>query len=373
MHRGKIIDDTRLRAHIETIHWLADRGAKVLLLAHLGRPKGKKTAAFSLKPIAARLSTLLNKQVRLIEVGNWALSQKKQQEIQDDLDRMHSGSIRLFENVRFAEGESTNDPDFARLLSSFGDVFVFDGFGVAHRQAASTVGITAYLPSYAGLLVEHECLGLDQFLQKKGHRVALFGGSKVQTKLAAIAGIKKQSDRILLGGIVANTLLAAKGYGVGDSVVDESQFANAKRVLRGSGILLPKDVVVGTRAGGGVRVVSLHPKAHHICDVGEGIFDIGPETVRLYSKELKQAQALLWNGDLGYSEQSPYEHGTQALAKVFAARSTGRAFGVIGGGETIRSMHATKMIEHVDMVSTGGGAMLAYLAGKPLPALEALN
>lgn len=363
---GKVLEDARLRFSLPTIQYLLKKKAKVILVTHLGRPEGKVVKELSIAPVAKRLEKLLKKKVRICEdVRNYE---------QYEITNVKLGEIVMLENIRFFPGEEKNDPVFAKQLASLADIFVLDGFAVAHRDAASVSGVAKYLPSYAGLLLEQEIKGLDRLLKKHvSPFVAIIGGAKSETKIPVIARLLPIADTICIGGTIVATLLKAKGYGVGASLVDTAMEQRIVSTARSKKIVQPIDVVVGKKDGKNHRIVSLQKKPHVICGADEGIFDVGSETLSLYAGEIARAKTIVWNGALGYFEQKPYHIATMALGKIIADRSKTRGvYSVIGGGETIQVMEQLGRATDISFVSTGGGAMLEYLAGELLPGIEAL-
>ena len=244
---------------------------------------------------------------------------------------------------------------------------------MAHRADASVAGVAKYLPSYAGFLLEEEIKGLTKVLkQAKRPFVAIVGGAKMETKVPVMKALLPKVDHLLIGGGIHNTYLAARGYDVGESLIDENQKHVALAYGKKKKVVLPVDVIVGTQDGSVYRVVDIEKKPHVVCKKGEAIYDMGPRSIRLFSSHIKNARTLLWNGAMGYFEQRPYYVGTYAVARLIASRAKGSAFGVIGGGETVQSMEDVGMSEDVDLISTGGGALLEFLAGKKLPGIVAL-
>lgn len=355
---GKIKDDSRIVASVPTIKYLLKNGAKVILVSHLGRPEGIEKK-LSLKIVAERLSELIKKEVCFFNLNEF-------------INLIKLPKLTLLENIRFYPEEEKNDKKFAKQLAEVANIFVLDGFAVAHRDAASVSGVAKYLPSYAGLLLESEVENLSQLMTKpKKPYVAVLGGAKIETKLPVLKSVLKRADFVLLGGGLVNTCLWAKGYSVGKSLLDKDFKKEALKLWKSKKIIFPVDVVVGDIKGKKYRVVTLEKK-NNIKNT-EAIFDIGPATVRLYAKYIKSAQTLVWNGAMGYFEQKPYDVGTLAIARLVASRSKGKAFGVIGGGETIQTMEMVNMIDDIDFVSTGGGAMLEFLSGNKLPGLKYLT
>lgn len=364
---GKIKDDTKLRAMIPTIEYLQKQNAIIILLTHIGRPDGKKVSALSTKPVAEALWKLLGHEVKYVNdlVGK---------DTRIAIDNAQPGDVLLLENMRFSPDEQKNTGTFAMDLAGLGDIFVQDCFAVAHRANASISGIPSHLTSYSGLLLEKEIEGLSIVTEKpKSPFCVVLGGAKIETKIPVLENLLPKADTVLLGGGLVNTCLAAMGYGIGDSLVDKNFIEEAKQYCDNKKVIMPIDLVVGEPSGRQFRTIKVQDSAHSICASGEGIFDIGPATVQMYAEHIKKAQTLVWNGAMGYFEQKPYHTGTYSIARLVATRSKGPAFGVIGGGETLQAMDDIGMNEYVDLISTGGGAMLEFLAGKELPGIVAIG
>lgn len=364
IEKGKVLEEARLRASVPTIELLTKKGAKVILISHLGRPEGKVVSELRHDPVAKALSKILKKEVKKVDFD----------EMKEQISKMKPGQVVLLENIRFLKDEAKNTGTLAEDLAAFGDMFVLDGFAVAHRASASVVGIAKYLPSYAGLLLEKEIKGLDNVLLKpKKPFVAIIGGAKIETKIPVLKNLLKKADMILIGGGLLNTYLAGKKYGIADSLVDAEFIEQALLYCAKKNVIRPVDVVVGDKKGTEYRIAKIEKKPHEICKKGEMILDIGPESVQLFAEHIRKAKTLVWNGAMGYFEQEPYHIGTMAIATLVAERSKLSAvFGVIGGGETLQAMEILGMTKQVDLVSTGGGAMLEYLAGDTLPGIAAL-
>ncbi|MCK5211382.1 phosphoglycerate kinase [Candidatus Parcubacteria bacterium] len=361
IEHGIIKDDFKIRKALPTLNYLINNGAKVVILTHLGRPKSAKDKHdLSTRPIAARLSKYLRKTIKHLDVCYGF-------EVEKIIRKMKPGQVILLENIRFEAGEYKNSKRLAKKLASIATYYVNDAFGVSHRNHASLSAIKNYLPSFAGLVVAEEIKHLRQILQPKKPLISMIGGVKLATKMPLIRKLSRISHRVLVGGGLANDFLAAHGLEIGKSISDKKSIALAKRI-HNKKIILPLDVVVSSRVTKWrVRVVSVNKVAKN-----DYIFDIGPQTIKLYAKLIKQAKTILWNGPMGMFEDNQYKHGTLALAQVMAAHSTGKAFGVAGGGETVAALKQTKMLEHVDWVSTGGGAMLSFLIGEKMPGLKGL-
>lgn len=359
---GTVKDDTRIRSAVPTIEYLVEQGAIVILMAHLGRPKGEVVEELRMAPVAARLSEFLDEDVTVLQQDLWW-----------SVRNLKPGSVVLLENMRFFLGEAENDPDFVESLAALGELFVFDGFGVAHRDTASVTGVPKLLPHCAGLLVKKELAALDALKKTpKAPIVLLIGGAKIETKLPVIESFVDEADHVILGGALVNTVLNRIGYGVGGSRVDDIS-VEVLTSLKNPSVLLPSDVVVGKSDGTGVRAVQLGASPHEICGPDESIFDMGPQSVANAQKLIAKANTIIMNGAVGVFEQEPYDAGTRAITQAVAQRSDAGAYTVIGGGETVQLAQEIGATSHINLVSTGGGAMLAYLGGEKLPGLEAIN
>lgn len=373
LKNNKIKEIYKIEQSLPTIKHLVKAGAAVILMSHLGRPKGVDKS-LSLKPVATELKKLLNKEVVLINFGDAEVANlTKFKKFADKINTLPKGSVTLLENIRFIKGEEDNSPAVAKALAKIADLFVLDGFAVAHRNSASVSGVAKYLPAYAGLLLESELSGLGRLMSKpKKPFVVVLGGAKLETKVPLIKKLLPQASQILLGGGLANTCFWAKGYRVGGSLYDKGDKKIALSYLKNKKIILPVDVVVGTADGKNVRVLDT-AKNFKLNDKNISVYDIGPKTISLYAKYIKKANTLVWNGAMGMFEQAPYEWGSNAMARLFATRAKGKAFGVCGGGETVEIVKKLKLMSEIDLVSTGGGAMLELLSGKKLPGVSAVS
>lgn len=370
IQKNKILDDSKLRSHLPLITWLIRKKAKVVLLTHLGRPQGTYVPSLRLDSVRHQLSKLLKKNVQKIATGNWG----KEQHIRTQLQQLKPGQVALCDNLRFSKGEEENNPQFAQFLASLGNIFVLDGFAVSHRDAASVSGICAYLPSYAGPLVHKEIQTLSRVLHSpKQSCLVILGGAKSETKIPVIQHLYGIAHHILLGGTMVNTYLSSMGYGVGSSLVDTSMQEQMRLCGKKKRVVLPVDLIVGNRAGTHHRVVDVQRIPHKLCNQDEAILDIGPKTVALFGRHIEKANTIIWNGAMGYIEQAPYNIGTMHLAKAIAAQSTKGAHTVVGGGETNQIIHTYKLEKYIDVMSTGGGAMLTFLSGESLPGIIALD
>jgi len=352
----QVLDNFKIHASLPTIKFLLHNGARVILVSHLGRPT-KKEKKFSLLPVAKELEKLIGVKVVFSNLEN--------------RDEWEGEKLVLLENIRFYKGEENNDIIFAKKLAEVGDIFVLDGFAVAHREAASVSGVAKYLPSYAGLLLSQEVAGLSKAICHPVRPLTvMLGGIKMETKIPVLKNLLSKANKILVAGGIVNTYLWAKGYEVGGSVIDKNFKKEILFYLKNKKIILPIDLVVGTENGQHVRVANVDKNL--FLNKTESIFDIGPRTVQLYAGFIRKSKTLVWNGALGKFEQHPYQHGTYALARLFANRSKGQTYGVCGGGETIEILRKLHIFDQVDLVSTGGGAMLEFLGGKSLPGLKNL-
>ncbi len=359
---GRVRDETRIIASIPTIKYLRERGVKVIVASHLGRPKGKKEAKLSLRPIARAFGRLLNFPVSFIPevVGP---------KVERAIAKMEAGEVLMLENLRFNSGEEKAAVAFARSLARLADFYVDDAFASAHRASASISLLPRYLPAAAGLLLEEEIVVLSRLLGKpKTPFFVLIGGAKVETKLGVIKAFLARATAVALGGSLVAPVLKTRGYAVGASPVSKEDLLVAKKIPKSKKLLLPLDVVVAAGPKG-------RPAVRAVTEIGakEVIYDIGPETIRAYASLIKRARTIVWNGPLGWFENPKFSHGTKALAWIVAARSRGAAFGVAGGGETVEALRERGVAEWVDWVSTGGGAMLEFLEGKKLPGIQALK
>ncbi len=362
---GRITDDTRIRATLPTIQALLDRGAAVVLMSHLGRPKGKPRPEMSLRPAAERLAELLGRPVAMLPdcVGP---------EVEAAVGALTPGEVALLENLRFHPEEEANDPDFARQLAALGDVYVNDAFGAAHRAHASTEGVARLLPAAAGHLLRAEVEALGRVLtQPERPVVTILGGAKISDKIGVIQSLMSGSDSFLIGGGMANTFLKARGMTIGKSLVEEDKVAEARRLLeeaaqRGVTIGLPVDVVVARefKAEAARRTVPVEGVADD-----EMILDIGPETARRYADVIKAARTVVWNGPMGVFELEPFAAGTRAVAQAVAESP---AYSLIGGGDSVAALEQAGLADRIDHVSTGGGASLEFLEGQTLPGVAAL-
>lgn len=357
---GKISEDYRIAAALPTIKYLRERGARLIIISHWG-DKSLPDPDFSTRALAKRLQKLSKTAVKFVPdlIGDKA---------HRAVAAMKDGDLVFLENLRFNAGEKSNDPVFAKDLASLADVYVNEAFSVCHRDQASVSAVTRHLPAFAGLQLAEELRNLQKILKPAKPLVVIMGGSKISTKAPLIKKLYSSSAQILVGGGLANTFWRSQGLEIGKSLFDQSadrevsQFFKGKKIM--PKIILPVDVVVESARGKSRQCLLSEVKKN------DRILDIGPDSISLFSSYIKKAKTIVWNGPLGKFEDAPYKHGTLAVAAVIAARSTGRAFGLVGGGETVEALKMTKMESYVDWVSTAGGAMLAYLGGEKMPGLK---
>ena len=363
---GNITDDTRIRAALPTINYLVKQNAKVILCSHLGRPKGVVNEKYSLKPVAERLAELMNMPVKMAEdvIGDSAKGLVKD---------MKDGEIVLLENVRFHAEEEKNDPAFAKELASLADVFVNDAFGTAHRAHASTAGIAKFLPAVAGFLMDSEIMALSNAVNNaEKPLVVILGGAKVSDKINVISTLMTKATTLLIGGAMANTFLAAKGYNVGFSKYEADRIDVAKELMEKAenlnvNLILPVDVLAGKEFAPKTK-----SKSFDANKIGEGYqaMDIGKKTMKLFAKEIKNAKTIIWNGPMGVFEFKKFSKGTLAVAKAIAKSS---AVSVVGGGDSAAALQQLGYANKVTHLSTGGGATLEFLEGKNLPGVAMLE
>jgi phosphoglycerate kinase len=365
---GKVTDDSRIRAALPTIRHLLSHGARVVLASHLGRPDGKVQDGLRLRPVAERLSQLLGRNVPVtgdaLGVGTV-----------DAVKRLRGGEALLLENLRFHAEEEKNDPKFAQQLADYGDIYVNDAFGTAHRAHASTVGVPQILPAYAGFLMEQEIQMLSQLIEAPAHPfAAIVGGAKVSGKLKVLDNLLDKVDLLILGGGMANTFLLAQGKSVGKSLAEHDMVEEARRVLadaerEGVRILLPVDVIVAKEVTRGTEYKTLNaekiPASWHIVDVGKA-------TLELIEEALADAKTVFWNGPLGVFEIPSFAHGTKQIARFLADRADAGVTVVVGGGDSVAAIQQQGLASRFTHISTGGGASLEFLEGRELPGIAVL-
>ena len=361
----RITDDSRIVAALPSIKYILENGGKLILMSHLGRPKGEVKPEFSLAPVAERLSTLLKKDVKKLDdcVG---------EDVEEAVANMKAGDVILLENLRFHAEEKKNDPAFAKELASLGDVFVEDAFGTCHRAHASTVGVTEYLPSVAGFLVQKEIEYFEKVTKNPDKPFCLIlGGAKVADKIPVIENMLSKIDFLLIGGAMAYTFLKSRMKGVGASRVEDDMLDTVNKIfelasVHNVSIFLPKDHVVAKEISEKAKHKIVK---EHIPDGWIGL-DIGPGTVKSFEEVLKDSKTIVWNGPVGMFEMKAFSRGTRDLAKFISKLD---ATTVIGGGDTAAAINQLKLGSKMSHMSTGGGASLEYLEGKELPGIAALN
>lgn len=370
MADGRVTDETRMRALLPTVLELADKGAKVLLLAHFGRPKGAKHSEMSVSMVLDSLQDVLGREIMFVpEIAGDVVTQS--------IGILADGDIALLENTRFWPGEESNDPELARAVAANGDFYVNDAFSAAHRAHMSTEGLAHVLPAYAGRAMEAELKALQAALGAPEHPVAaVVGGAKVSTKLDVLNNLVKQVDHLIIGGGMANTFLAARGVNVGKSLCEHDLADQANAIMdaadsAGCTVHLPYDVVTSVefRANPPIRTANVHEVA-----ADEMILDVGPAAVEALADVLKNCRTLVWNGPLGAFEIEPFDAATVSLARTAAALTReGSLVSVAGGGDTVAALAHAGVTEDFTFVSTAGGAFLEWMEGKPLPGVDALN
>ena len=366
---GKVTDDSRIRAALPTIRHLQQQGAKVILASHLGRPDGKVSDSFRLRPVGARLGQLLGKTV---PVTGDALGAGTE----DAIKRMRNGEVLLLENLRFHAEEEKNDPKFAEALASYCDVYVNDAFGSAHRAHASTVGVAKLRPAYAGFLMEKELANLGKLLENPERPfAAIIGGAKVSDKIKVLKNLLDKVDVMVIGGGMANTFLLAMGKPIGKSLAEPDRVDDAKAILaaaeeKGVKVVLPVDVVVAKEVTRGTEYKTIMaekvPASWHIVDLGK-------QSLANIEEALADVQTVLWNGPLGVFEIPSFAHGTKAIARFLAVRAENGAAVVIGGGDSVAAIQQQGLADKMTHISTGGGASLEFLEGKELPGVMVLT
>lgn len=368
MRDGKITDEKRITSSLPTINYLLENGGKVILMSHLGRPKGQAKDEFSLKPVAERLTELLKNKV-IFPGDNMVVSQS----VKDEVEKMESGNILLLENTRFRSEEEKNGDNFAKELASLGEIFINDAFGTSHRAHASNVGVSKYLPSAVGYLVEKEISVIGSALDSPEKPfIAILGGAKVSDKIGVIENLINIVDTIIVGGGMAYTFLKAKGYEIGNSLLEEDKIDLAKELLekakaKNIDLLLPVDTIVGKEFKNDTEFKTV--KIENIPKDMMGL-DIGEETIKLFSNRIKNAKTIVWNGPMGVFEMKNFAKGTNEIAK---AMSMSDGITIVGGGDSASAVEKSGYGEKITHISTGGGASLELLEGKNLPGIDAIE
>ena len=368
MKNGSITESSRIEKIIPTIKFLIDKKAKIIILSHIGRPKGNIVEGMSLEPISKKLSSILNKEI--------TFSKKTVNNISTlDINKIKSGSILMLENIRFNRGEETNDIEFSKKLSSLGDIYVNDAFSCSHRSHSSVDGITKYIPSYYGLQITQEILALKKITSEIKKPVSLIiGGSKISTKINIINNLAKKLDNIIIVGGMANTMLKHTGSKIGKSICENDCETLVKEIISISKkfnckITCPEDAVVSKSIEG-------DGKNKDLKDINDDdmILDIGPKTISMIKKIIYNSNTVLWNGPAGYFENPNFQNGTKEIVEIISQKTINdKIFSVAGGGETVAAINKFKKLDSFTFVSTAGGAFLEYLEGKNLPGIKALN
>ncbi|WP_308749664.1 phosphoglycerate kinase [uncultured Anaerococcus sp.] len=366
--KGKIADDARIKAAIPTINYLSENGAKVILMSHLGRPKGEANPEFSLKPVADYLANEYKDKFTFIP-SDLIVDEK----VKEEVNKLADGQIALLENTRFRKEETKNGEDFAKELASLADLYVNDAFGTSHRAHASNVGVASILPSAVGFLIEKEIEVMGKALEAPDHPfVSILGGAKVSDKIGVIENLITKVDTILIGGGMAYTFLKAMGKEIGKSLLEEDKMDLSLELIEkakanGVEILLPVDVVIADKIEAGV--------ATEIVDidnipVDKEALDIGPKTAKLFADKIKEAKTVVWNGPMGVFEIKEFSNGTNEVAKALAESD---AVTIVGGGDSALAIEMAGLKDNITHVSTGGGASLEFLEGKDLPGITAIE
>lgn len=365
---GSITDDIRIASSLPTINYLIENGAKVILMSHLGRPKGEANNKYSLKPVADRLKELLNREVIFAKDDNVV-----SEAVQEKVNAMKAGDILLLENTRFRKEEEKNGEEFAKSLASLADIFVNDAFGTSHRAHASNVGVSTYLPSALGLLVEKEMSIMGKALEEPARPfVAILGGAKVSDKIGVIENLISKVDSILVGGGMAYTFLKAQGYDIGRSLLEEDKMDLARGLIdqakeKNVKLILPVDIVVAKEFKNDTEFETVSIDSIPSDMMG---LDIGSKTIELFSNEIKNAEIVIWNGPAGVFEMENFAKGTDAIAKAMAES---KAITIVGGGDSASAVEKAGYADKMTHISTGGGASLELLEGKILPGIAAIS
>ena len=367
LKEGKVTDATRIVAALPTINYILEQpGTSLVVMSHFGRPKGKKNPDFSMVPVGKKFEELLGRPVKVASdvIG---------EEVKKEVEALKAGEVLLLENCRFYPDEEANNPEFAKELASFGDIYVNDAFGTAHRAHASTEGVAHYLPAYAGFLIEKEVKFMAPLLENPEKPfVAIIGGSKVSSKISVLESLVKTCDAIVIGGGMAYTFLKVQGHQIGKSLVEDDYLETAKNFLaaaqkKGVKVILPVDHICAAEFAEDAKPVAVDSIEIPADLMG---MDIGPKTTKAIVDELKDAKSVVWNGPMGVFEFASFAKGTEAVAKALAAS---KATTVVGGGDSVAAINKFGLADKISHVSTGGGASLEFLEGKVLPGIKALE
>ncbi len=368
MKDGKITDDTRIRAALRTINYLLENDAKIIVMSHLGRPKGEPNMEYTLEPVAKRLGELIGRDVKFISSPTVV-----DDKVRKSADSLKSGEIMLLENTRFRKEETKNEEVFSKELASLADIFVNDAFGTAHRAHCSTAGVAAFLPCVSGFLIEKEIEYLGNAVDDpKRPLVAIMGGAKVSDKIKLIENLLEKVDVLLIGGGMAYTFIKGKGYEIGKSLLDEESIDLAKNLMqkaesKGVKMLIPVDTKCASEFANNATTNVVDVKSMPADMMG---MDIGPETVKLFAKEIQKAKTIVWNGPMGVFEMPNFEYGTKSIALELANCD---ALTIIGGGDSAAAVKQFGLEEKMTHISTGGGASMEFLEGKELPGVAVMQ
>lgn len=363
-----ITDDIRIKSSLQTINYLLDEGARVVLMSHLGRPKGEAKPEFSLAPVAKRLSELLNKPVKFLD-DDMVVSEDVKSEVKD----MKAGEVALLQNTRYRKEEEKNEENFAKDLASLADIYINDAFGTSHRAHASNVGVSSFIPSGLGFLVEKEVEIIGKALENpKRPFVAILGGAKVSDKIGVIENLLNIVDTIIIGGGMAYTFFKAKGYEIGTSLLEEDKVDLAKTLIekakdKNVDFLLPQDIVVAKEFKNDTEIQTVDADKMPSDMMG---LDIGPKTIDLFSEKIKTAETVIWNGPVGVFEMENFVKGTNSIAKALA---DSKAITIVGGGDSASAVEKAGFADAITHISTGGGASLELMEGKILPGIAAVT
>jgi len=363
---GKITDNTRIVSALPTIKYLIENRAKVILCSHLGRPKGEVKLELSLKPVYEEFKKLLP------DVNIYFVDDCIGEKVKSKASELKEGEILILENLRFHKEETKNDEDFAKELSSVADIFVSDAFGTVHRAHASTVGVTKFLPSYAGFLLEKEIEFLSKVTESPERPfIAIIGGAKISTKIGVIENLLKKVDKLLIGGAMAYTFLKKKGISVGKSLVEDEYLEIAGKILEKDSqkLILPVDHVIANDIENPTRIENTSDES--IPDEFIGV-DIGKNSIKKYGEILKEAKTVFWNGPLGIFEKEEFSKGTREIGKIVASLTEKGAISVVGGGDSVAAVKKEGLQDKITHISTGGGASLEFVEGKELPGIKSL-
>ncbi|MBU1076140.1 MAG: phosphoglycerate kinase [Spirochaetes bacterium] len=363
---GNITDDTRIRAAIPTIKYILENKASLILMSHLGRPKGVVKEEMRLTPVGKRLSELLGIQVKKTDdcIGD---------DVKSQVSSLKSGEVLLLENLRFHKEETDNDEEFAKKLASFADIYVNDAFGTAHRAHASTVGIAKFIPAVSGFLLEKEIYFLNTILKNPERPfVVVLGGAKISTKMGVVTNLLEKVDSMLIGGGMIFTFLKSRGINIGKSILEPEKEVEAFEIFKKAKneekeLIMPVDVIVADEISENAKTKTVD--VNQIPDDMSGV-DIGPKTIKLFKKKLQEAKTIIWNGPMGIFEIDKFAHGTEEIAKTVGSV---KATTVVGGGDSVAAIMKFKLSDKITHISTGGGASLEFLEGKVLPGVEVLE